>query len=546
MRVTEVAKRIRMNIWLVILIGVLAIGLGGCSGRGTPLPHDPPQSVSDAVGGSPKPREVFAKEEVSAGWDWQNVGDLLSTKEYWDVCYLAGTKVGYEHTVIEERVRDGSPFLRILQQQVLTLRRFSESVEMRLELESWQTPEGYLLAFRGRQEQGIVPMEFAGYMGGDCLVVEQVSAGRKEIQRLPRKDPLRGFRAVEESLGARPMQPGEHREIEFLLPVFHIVARAELRAKDFEPVRLVAGTYELLRIDFRTVAGEGFELTGTLWTDRSGEVLKSFTEAMKLEVYRASREEALAEAPPAVFDLGQDVRVPVVGELARPHETKRVRYRVLWEGGDAARLFAVGPTQQVESREDGSAEITVYALRPGHLPPHAAGLPEDLPTEDDREPNAYIQSDHPGIIDLAEKSTKELTGSWEIAGALERAVHDWITKSNYKVGFGSAAEVLESRQGDCTEHAVLLAALARAKKIPARVVMGLVYNSGAFYYHMWTEVYIDGVWYSLDGTLARGGIGAAHLKMATSSLKGSAALAGIFPLLQALGKLRIEILEAEY
>ena len=39
----------------------------------------------------------------------------------------------------------------------------------------------------------------------------------------------------------------------------------------------------------------------------------------------------------------------------------------------------------------------------------------------------------------------------------------------------TAAEVARSREGDCTEHAVLLAALARARGIPARVAMGLVY-----------------------------------------------------------------------
>jgi len=118
------------------------------------------------------------------------------------------------------------------------------------------------------------------------------------------------------------------------------------------------------------------------------------------------------------------------------------------------------------------------------MPPHLAQMPEDSPSEGDLEPNAYIQSDSPSIVKLAEEISQGLEDPWEIAVALERGVHAWITDSNYKVGFASAAEVLESRQGDCTEHAVLLAALARAKKIPARVAMGLVYNRDAFYYHM--------------------------------------------------------------
>ena len=51
----------------------------------------------------------------------------------------------------------------------------------------------------------------------------------------------------------------------------------------------------------------------------------------------------------------------------------------------------------------------------------------------------------------------------------------------------------KSREGDCTEHAVFLMALCRARGIPARGAMGLVYleSQRAFFYHMWTEVYID-------------------------------------------------------
>ena len=75
----------------------------------------------------------------------------------------------------------------------------------------------------------------------------------------------------------------------------------------------------------------------------------------------------------------------------------------------------------------------------------------------------------------------------------------------------TASDVARSHSGDCKAHAVYLAALARARGIPARVAVGLVYSDrlAAFGYHMWTEVYIDGRWIPLDGTLGLGGIGAA-------------------------------------
>ena len=80
----------------------------------------------------------------------------------------------------------------------------------------------------------------------------------------------------------------------------------------------------------------------------------------------------------------------------------------------------------------------------------------------------------------------------------------------------------KARQGDCTEHGVLLAALLRAKNIPARIDVGLVYvpKTQNFWYHLWTEAFIDGRWIPLDATQVDGGIGADHLTLGRSNLKG--------------------------
>jgi len=113
--------------------------------------------------------------------------------------------------------------------------------------------------------------------------------------------------------------------------------------------------------------------------------------------------------------------------------------------------------------------------------------------------------------------------------------------------FGRASEVARSREGDCTEHAVLLAALCRARGIPARVAMGLVHSeaAGGFAYHMWTECWLGGRWMPLDATLGQGGIGAAHLKLGHSSLDGAAAIGSLLPSLRVVGGLSIRVLAVE-
>jgi transglutaminase-like putative cysteine protease len=200
----------------------------------------------------------------------------------------------------------------------------------------------------------------------------------------------------------------------------------------------------------------------------------------------------------------------------------------------------------VRSIDAHTAEITVYAIRPGqHGGNPSAG--EDRPTDDDLRHNNLIQSDDAKVVALAKEAAGEQHDPWQTALRLERYVNRLITKKDFSQAFATAAEVAEHPEGDCTEHAVLLAALCRAEKIPARVAIGLVYMAGqhSLAYHMWTEVYLDKRWIPIDATLARGGIGAAHLKLAHTNLQGASAYSAFLPVIKVAGRLKIAVDEVE-
>ena len=93
----------------------------------------------------------------------------------------------------------------------------------------------------------------------------------------------------------------------------------------------------------------------------------------------------------------------------------------------------------------------------------------------------------------------------------------------------------------------LICALARACGIPARGALGLVYlpEEQAFFYHMWTEVYVDNRWIPLDATMGKGGTGADRLKLAHSNLKGASAFGGFLPVARVMGRMKIEVLDVE-
>jgi transglutaminase-like putative cysteine protease len=132
---------------------------------------------------------------------------------------------------------------------------------------------------------------------------------------------------------------------------------------------------------------------------------------------------------------------------------------------------------------------------------------------------------------------------------MEKYVSKTLTNKNFSTAMASAAEVAERLEGDCTEHAVLLAAMLRAKMIPSRIAVGLVYieHNHSFGGHMWSEAWLDGKWVPLDATLGRGGIGGAHIKMAQSSFSddGPAPVLSFLPMMKVLGKMEIKVIESE-
>ena len=92
--------------------------------------------------------------------------------------------------------------------------------------------------------------------------------------------------------------------------------------------------------------------------------------------------------------------------------------------------------------------------------------------------------------------------------------------------------------GDCNEHAVLLAALARAAGIPARVEAGLVYMDGRFYYHAWNSLYL-GEWITADALMNQLPADITHIRLVRGASSEQAEILG------AVGKISIQILKAE-
>jgi hypothetical protein len=139
------------------------------------------------------------------------------------------------------------------------------------------------------------------------------------------------------------------------------------------------------------------------------------------------------------------------------------------------------------------------------------------------------------IRELARRITKE-SSSQDHAVSLLLA---WIEANIAKEAIDafSAVDVLRERRAECQGHAYLLAALARALGIPARIVNGIAYSEahGGFLYHTWNELWLEGRgWRPVDATFGQAHADATHLKL----IEGEAP-ADLVPLVGLIGRIRV-------
>lgn len=193
---------------------------------------------------------------------------------------------------------------------------------------------------------------------------------------------------------------------------------------------------------------------------------------------------------------------------------------------DGGRQSLHGDTLEIR-REDPASLRASYA-------PAERGIRQRFRRETSPEP--LIQSGDSRIVLLAIRIAGAERDPVAISRRITRWVHDSLAK-DVSVGVPSALQVLESRRGDCNEHAVLAVALLRGLGIPARVAAGLAYVNGKFYYHAWPEVWLDR-WVAVDPTFGEFPADAAHLRFVSGGLARQAEL------LRLIDALRVDVLRA--
>lgn len=465
-------------------------------------------------------------------------------EESWQVIYLGGQRVGYARILIDPRKVGDETVVHTVAETRMVIKRFGQTLQMSTTTDSEESLAGDLrqFTFSMANPPAMSTKTTGAVADGKLNLVMEINGVSKSSSK-PWQAGIKSPTYQDRLLRATPLKPGDTKEVQAFFPEMGKSGTLKISAGDKETVRLLDGeTAELQKVKVANSLVPGVVTTG--WVNARGDTVKSSTSLLGTDMvtYTVSKEEALKQLTVAELDLGVATLVKV-RDIRDPYATKSAVYRVTIPDEDPSKAIPSGDTQAVKKISDHVAELTVTAIP---LPVSATVGKAD---DEFLKPTRYLQSDDASVQKHATDAAGTLTDPAAIARAMESYVRRRLDKKNFSTALASAAEVAKNLEGDCTEHAMLLAAMLRAKEIPSRVAVGLVYisNPSAFGGHMWTEALLDGKWVPLDATLGRGGTGATHIKLgdATFADETASPLSTFTSLISVIGKVQIDVVRAE-
>jgi hypothetical protein len=476
--------------------------------------------------------------------------------EEWVVVVLDGKPCGFGSTVTTKTdTSDGTQYLTAHQEEFV-VKRLGTNLKITETSKVTEDAEGGVLSFDEASDAGAV-VESSGVREGGDMVVS--SRGQTQRFYLPRLSAL-GPEAVRRLTLAVPLKPGRVFSFDTFdtdYPQAVVVEKGGVVNREMRDVRGVERKVWRLTSEASNMPG----LLSTMWVDDQGNDVEALTVIPgigDMHEYVTDRGECMKEPEGAEIFAATLIHPQIA--LPSPHDLGQAVYRLIsLDPGQKITLWNQGE-QRVLSSEPGSCEVEVTA--PRFI---AADATWQLPHADTPElhpylqASAYLEVNAPEIQALGRQAVGDEKNPVQAAHRIEQFVRAYITKKDLNIGFASAEETAKSREGDCTEHAVLCAALGRAVGLPTRCVVGFGYippgteeptianavdtNTGIFGFHMWAEAWIGPEqWVPMDAALD--GFDVGHIAITKSALEEVNPIVDLnTPVFQLMESLKIEIVK---
>jgi len=490
----------------------------------------------------------------------------------WAEIYMTGAKVGYAHTTMN---RDGE-FITTGSTFHMVLGRAEQPVKIGMVQNSTETLAGVPVTFGSEMDVSVMKSATKGTVkdGKVTIVTSQYGMDQTQTFDFP-TGALMSWGAFRESL-LRGFKPGTKYTLQTYAP--------DLRLDGSVSAVTTIGDWEELRLRDEVTRGQkvtvtiespvgSFEMVS--WIDSDGEPLKAKVPVPGMgDIEMVTTDEATALrdfVPPEFFNTSA---IPAKRKIDRA-AARWIKYRLTAKAaGVELGDFPTTEMQTVAAKTDKSVELVVsrvsHKLRSESTPSPFQGQGRGeghTPSPSKREGRGEGQNDpsmseyldgnlmmntaDPKLIELAKQAAGGEKEPFALADKLRRFVTEYVETKSLNIGFATASEVARTKEGDCSEHGVLLAALGRLNGLPSRVAVGLAYvpvfgkQEDIFGYHLWTQFFIDGRWIDVDAALRETDCSPARIAFAVSSLKNAGLADLSLPLITKLGGIDLDILEIE-
>jgi hypothetical protein len=445
--------------------------------------------------------------------------NLPRAKETWMNIFQANRKIGFSHTRLSAE-NDGYHL-----QETVLMRINTMGMVQNIQLKTrGRLKDDYSLAdFDFSINSGRFSFRVDGSLSGDILTINSTSAGSARRMEIKLKNKPYLLAGITSAIAAVELKAGNKYAFDIFDPATMGQIPVIIEVIGQEDISIAGSQKSATRVTLNFKGTSQFA-----WIDESGDVLQE-KGMLGIRLEKTTRQDALEGlGRMASADLTELASIPSNVKLTDPDQLATLKFEIR---GIADKRIRLDGGRQIFKKNT----LTVNRESTAHLPDNIELTNLNAFEKVYLQPSAFIQSDHQNIKTLAHKIVANQSNSLEKVQALADWVHRNIEKRPV-LSLPDALSTLENRVGDCNEHAVLFAALARAAGIPCRLEAGLVYLKGRFYYHAWNLVYL-GRWITVDSLFGQIPADVSHIRLVTGSPQQQ------LDLMSLIGKLQLKVIE---
>ncbi|EPJ52768.1 MAG: hypothetical protein OFPI_12780 [Osedax symbiont Rs2] len=454
----------------------------------------------------------------------------------WLALFLAGKKAGYSK--MQRTVQNNTVTTTVTMQ--MQINRGAAVISIKSLEQSVETITGRALSFSSITEQGSDRVAIVGVISSAGVLDIQIQSSgqvvRQQQQWAPEYLLYEGQRLLALERGSKP---GTRYQFQaYMIGALQATA-TKVVIGETVAMDLMGAVQRLSEVSQQMSMG-ATNMQMTVYMDRQMNLKKVIMPMMgsSMEMIASTEQYALSPNQPSDFFTATFTLSPLAISPKQAQDT--LQYSI---HSDSETIAFPATAEQSVSRVNNATELTISALKgdAGSYP----YLGKDQAISQYLQPNRWVQNDDPQIIALAKQAAAGSRFTSEAAKNIENFVRSYISDKNLSVGYASAVQVLKSRQGDCTEHALLLAAMLKALGIPARVATGLAYVDNfsgqrqTFVPHAWAQALIQGQWRSYDAALS--GFDSGHILLGF----GDGDPMHFFSLVNSLGNFQIKSIRSQ-